>query len=108
MSLDQSVTPTQAKKYQLPRNAMQLFGRIDSFKRQDKDYTTYITLPSVDEFSKPQTVQVNSKSSIGQRGDVVEVLVGPAGFLSKFSYADKNTGEKLQGEKVVSWFELIE
>lgn len=108
MSPEQSVSPTQAKKYTLSRNMMQLFGRVDSFKREDKDYRTVITLPSNDEFSKPQTVQVNSKSSIGQRGDVVDILVTPAGFYSKFQYPDKQTGEQRNGDKVVGWFELVE
>ena len=108
MSQDQSVTPTQAKKYTLPRNTMHLVGRVDSWKRVEKDFITYITLPNSDEFSDTQTVQVNSKTAIGQRGDVVEIQVTPAGFLSRFQYPDKNTGEKTNGEKVVSWLVLVE
>nr|WP_314898799.1 hypothetical protein [uncultured Deefgea sp.] len=108
MSEIQSATPTQAKKYNLLRNQIHIFGRIEDFKRNEKDYTTTVTLPSTDEFTKPQSVSIQSKTSIGQRGDVVELLCTPCGFYSRFEYSDKKTGEKLTGSKVVGWFELVE
>lgn len=69
-------------------------GRIDARRRHDKTTYTRIVTPAPDPYSRPQTVEIRSKGSLGQAGDeiVVQALLG--GYTRKpFRSTDKETGE---------------
>lgn len=108
MSEAQSLAPQQPKKYQLDRNQIHIFGRIDSFKRLNNEYITLATLPARDEFTRPQMVSISSKQALGQRGDVIQVVCTPVGYLNKFDIKDPKTGEVTQGQSVKGWFKAVE
>ena len=69
-------------------------GRIDARRRHDKTTYTRIVTPAPDPYSRPQTIEIRSKGSLGQVGDEVVVLGQLGGYTRKpFRSTDKETGE---------------
>jgi hypothetical protein len=69
-------------------------GRIDARRRHDKTTYTRIVTPAPDPYSRPQTVEIRSKGSLGQAGDEIVVLALLGGYTRKaFRSTDKETGE---------------
>lgn len=69
-------------------------GRIDARRRHDKTTYTRIVTPAPDPYSRPQTVEIRSKGSLGQAGDEIVVLAQLGGYTRKpFRSTDKDTGE---------------
>lgn len=70
-------------------------GRIDARRRHDKTTYTRIVTPAPDPYSRPQTVEVRSRASLGQAGDEVTVTAVLGGYTRKpFRTTDKDTGEQ--------------
>jgi hypothetical protein len=70
-------------------------GRIDASRRYEQLRYTRIVTPAPDPYSRPQTVEIRSKSQLGQKGDEVQVLAQLGGFTRKaFRSTDKETGEQ--------------
>lgn len=69
-------------------------GRIDARRRHEKTTYTRILTPAPDAYSRPQTVEIRSKGSLGQPGEEVVVLAQLGGYTRKaFRSTDKETGE---------------
>lgn len=69
-------------------------GRIDARRRHEKTTYTRILTPAPDAYSRPQTVEIRSKASLGQVGEEVTVLALLGGYTRKaFRSVDKETGE---------------
>lgn len=69
-------------------------GRVEATRRFDKTRYTRIVTPAPDPYSRPQTVEIRSKASIGQAGDEITVLAMLGGYSRKpFRATDKETGE---------------
>lgn len=69
-------------------------GRIDAARRHDKTRYTRIVTPAPDPYSRPQTVEVRSRQSLGQVGDEITVQAQLGGYTRKpFRSTDKETGE---------------
>lgn len=70
-------------------------GRIDARRRHEKTTYTRILTPAPDQYSRPQTVEIRSKASLGQVGEEVVVLAQLGGYTRKaFASVDKETGER--------------
>lgn len=77
-------------------NPMQVVvrGRIDASRSHDKTRYTRIVTPAPDPYSRPQTIEIRSKSQLGQRGEEVTVMAQLGGYTRKpFRSTDKETGE---------------
>ena len=71
-------------------------GRVDARRRHDKTTYTRIVTPAADPYSRPQTIEVRSKSALGQIGDEVIVQAQLGGYTRKlFRMTDKETGETM-------------
>lgn len=69
-------------------------GRIDARRRHASTHYTRIVTPAPDPYSRPQTVEIRSKASLGQAGDEITVLAQLGGYTRKpFRSVDKETGE---------------
>lgn len=69
-------------------------GRIDARRRHEKTTYTRVITPAPDPYSRPQTVEIRSKASLGQPGDEVIQLCQLGGYTRKaFRSTDKETGE---------------
>ncbi len=69
-------------------------GKIDATRLHDKTRYTRILTPAPDAYSRPQTIEIRSKSSLGQRGEEVTVVAKLGGYTRKpFKSTDKETGE---------------
>ena len=79
----------------LPPMQVTIRGRIDARRRHDKTTYTRIVTPAPDPYSRPQTVEVRSRASLGQAGDEVTVTAILGGYTRKpFRTTDKDTGEQ--------------
>lgn len=84
-------------------------GRIDARRRHEKTTYTRIVTPAPDPYSRPQTVEIRSKASLGQPGDEVTVLALLGGYTRKpFRSVDKETGESSQVTPVDLTLDAIE
>lgn len=84
-------------------------GRVESSRRHNDARYTRIATPSPDPYSRPQIVELRSKSVIGQRGDEVAVTGKLGGYTGKpFKFTDKETGEIVQGQSVTMTLDLVE
>lgn len=84
-------------------------GRIDATRTHDKTRYTRIVTPAPDPYSRPQIVEVRSKSALGSRGEEVTVLAQLGGYTRKpFRTADKETGEMLTVTPVDLTLDAIE
>ncbi|WP_054073502.1 hypothetical protein [Comamonas testosteroni] len=69
-------------------------GRIDASRTHEKTRYTRIVTPAPDPYSRPQTVEIRSKSQLGAKGEEVTVLAQLGGFTRKpFRSTDKESGE---------------
>lgn len=92
MSAVPNVSPIAAKA----QNPMEVLvrGRIDAKRSHDGTRYTRILTPAPDAYSRPQTVEVRSKSNLGDRGEEVSVHCKLGGYTRKpFRTTDKETGE---------------
>ena len=85
-------TPTTPARLQLMQVAIR--GKIVARRRHEKTHYTRIVTPAPDLYSRPQTVEVRSKQSLGQPDDEITVTAVLGGFTRKpFRSTDKETGE---------------
>lgn len=92
-------------------NAMrvQVKGRIESSRFYDGTRYTKIMTPAADQYSRPQIVEVRSKSTIGAKSDEVSVICVLGGFERKaYEAKDKGTGEVVKIVPVDHTLDLVE
>lgn len=69
-------------------------GKVTDRRRHEKSFFTRILTPAPDPYSRPQTLEIRSKATLGQVGDEVVVAVQLGGYTRKpFRFTDKETGE---------------
>ncbi|WP_027469109.1 hypothetical protein [Deefgea rivuli] len=102
-------TPQENQKLSLKPNQALLFGRIHSVRRADDFTYTEVTLPAVDQYTPPNSVEIRSKKRLGQAGETIEALVTCGGYRAKsFQYLDKETGEKVTRRPTVNVYSAVE
>jgi len=93
----------------LPAMQVHVKGRIDYTNRFDGKFTTRITTPAQDEYSRPQVVAVRSGQRLGQTGDVVSVVCTLGGYQRKpYRVTDKDTGETVSVTPVDMTLDAVE
>lgn len=105
------MSTAEAKPQQAQIVPMRVFvrGRVDGTRLHDKTRYTRILTPAPDPYSRPQIVEVRSKSSIGAKGDDVNIWAILGGFTRKpFKTTDKDTGEILSVTPVDMTLDLAE
>jgi hypothetical protein len=86
-----------------------IVGRIVSSKGLDKGgRMTVIVTPAPDAYSHPSTVEVKSQQQLGAKGDDVRVACMLKGYMRRFEFTDKRTGEVKQGERADHTLEAVE
>lgn len=79
---------------QLGFNQMLVRGRVEETRRHGSTSYTRILCPAADEYSRPQTMEIRSKTRLGQKGDTITQLCIVGGYTRKpFRATDKETGE---------------
>lgn len=84
-------------------------GRVDARHRHDKTTYTRVLTPAPDPYSRPQTVEIRSKGSLGQVGEEVVVQAVLGGYSRKpFRTTDKETGETVMVTPVDLTLDAVE
>jgi len=83
-------------------------GRVVSSRTFDGGRVTVLVTPAADEYSHPSTVEIRSKAQLGQKGEEVRISCMLRGFLRRFNYPDKKTGEIVRGERCEHSLEAVE
>lgn len=91
MSAEKSAAGPQVK----PNQAL-IVGRIQEVRKGQGEFYTVIKMPTVDEYSSSEPVEVSSKSRLGNPGEDVRVLVQLGGYIRTAEVKDKETGELLK------------
>jgi hypothetical protein len=90
-------------------NAIRLSGRIEKVRKgPDGNQEAMVTLPASTQYDRPQTICVRSNSRLGNRGDEIDVIAAPAGYVREFNYVDKKTGEQGTGWESRAWFQVLD
>lgn len=75
-------------------NTVVVRGRIEETRRHGSTSYTRVLCPAVDEYSRPQTIEIRSKARLGQKGETITQACLLGGFTRKsFRVVDKETGE---------------
>ena len=95
------------KKY----NVMPIKGKIiavESYGKGDnKVFSHHMVLPGKDEYSQVKGILVNAPNMLGAEDQIVEVDVEFSGFVKRFNYIDKQTGEQMQGKSLDARFNVV-
>ena len=84
-------------------------GRIEVSKTFDGKRYTQVLTPAPDAYSRPQLVEIRSKSKLGDKGEEVSAQCILGGFQRKpYEVKDKNTGEVVKVIPVEHTLDLIE
>lgn len=90
---------------------MQVFviGKIDAHRRYESSTYTRIIAPAPDVYSRPSTLEIRSKSKIGEVGEEVSVVCKLGGYSRKpYRVTDKETGETSLVTPVDMTLDLVE
>lgn len=69
-------------------------GRVEASRNHEGTRFTRITTPAADAYSRPQVVEIRSRTPLGPKGEEVTVLAQLGGFTRKaFEFKNKDTGE---------------
>lgn len=86
-----------------------VMGRIEGSKVYEGKRYTQIMTPAADAYSRPQLVEVRSKSRIGEKGDEIACQCVLGGFQRKaYETKDKSTGEIVKVIPVEHTLDLVE
>jgi hypothetical protein len=91
-----SAVPITSAPSSAQRVPMEVFvkGKIDARRRHESTWYTRLITPASDVYSRPQVVEVRSKSKLGEVGDETAVSCKLGGYTRKaFRSVDKETGE---------------
>lgn len=84
-------------------------GRIEGSKTFDGKRYTQVLTPAPDAYSRPQLVEIRSKSKLGDKGEEVSAQCLLGGFQRKpYEVKDKNTGEVVKVIPVEHTLDLVE
>jgi DNA transposition AAA+ family ATPase len=93
----------------LPPMQMLAIGKIEAVRRYEETNYTRIITPAPDMYSKPQFIEIRSKSRIGSKGEEVSVVVRAGGYTRKaYEFKDKSTGEIVKIVPVDHTYDLVE
>lgn len=90
--------------------AGKLVGKARTYTDRDgrKMYAHLVRLPAPDEWSSASTVEVNARENLGADGDSVRVIARVSGTARPFTYTDRESGERKQGQDVTIRLTVVE
>lgn len=108
MSEPVAIANVQKNNYPIP-NVTRIKGRVEiSRSHEGKRYTQVMT-PAEDAYSRPQLLEIRSKSALGGKGEEIDVFCRLGGYQRKaYQYKDKNTGEVITIVPVDHTLDLVE
>lgn len=84
-------------------------GRVARMRRYEGNVYTVVTTPAADEYSRPNSVEIRSKSQIGAQGDAVDVSCILGGWSEKpRKWVDRETGEQRTIHNVRMFLDAVE
>lgn len=75
---------------------VQLTGRCEEVNLHKGDYFHKITLPAQDAYSRPAVVEVRATQRLSNAGDEITVKAILGGWIRRYDFTDKQTGEAKQ------------
>ncbi|MDP3671717.1 MAG: single-stranded DNA-binding protein [Telluria sp.] len=92
----------------VPRQVF-VVGRVEGSKFHDGVHYTQVLTPAVDEYSRPQLLEVRGKRKLGQKGEEVSFMALLGGYRRKsYPVKDKTTGEVTMVDPVEMTLDLVE
>lgn len=86
-----------------------IMGRIEAKRKYDGVFYSRIVCPALDAYSKPDVVEVRSKSSLGDIGEERQFRVRIGGFAKRAVVThDKETGENRSFVPVIMTLDAVE
>lgn len=89
------------------KSEVQLMGQVRDVRKHEDWVYTRITLPAESPYESPAVVEVRSKKRLGQPGEEIQVSARVGGYLKRFSYTDKATGEQVFRSTVTMYLDEI-
>lgn len=88
---------------------VQIGGRIESSRTHDGKRYTHVLTPAPDAYSRPQLLEIRSKSKLGEKGEEINVTCVLGGYQRKsYQAKDKETGEISTVTPVEHTLDLVE
>ena len=86
-----------------------IVGKVTRVRRYEGTFYTVIVCPAVDLYSRPQIVEIRSKSRFSDPDDTVRVTARLGGFEGRqYRVTDKDTGESRTLVPVNQTLDLVE
>lgn len=83
-----------------PAGQVVISGKLNEIRDlHSGGFVAVITMPAPDPYSHPATVEVMCRSRPGRQGDDVSVIARVGGWLRRFQYTDKQTGQQREGSR---------
>lgn len=80
---------------------------VESYGKGDKKiFSHQLVIPGKDEYSQIKGILVNSPNMLGAEDQVIDIDVEFSGFVKRFKYIDKETGEQKEGKSLDARFTL--
>lgn len=84
-------------------------GRVEGSKSYEGKRYTQVMTPAADAYSRPQLVEIRSKSRLGEKGEEISCHCVLGGFQRKpYETKDKQTGEIVKVVPVEHTLDLVE
>lgn len=106
-----NVMKMEDKKVQQSVKAMHVVvaGRIEGSKTYEGKRYTQVMTPAADVYSRPQLVEIRSKTRLGEKGEEISAPCVLGGFQRKaYETKDKQTGEIVKVVPVEHTLDLCE
>ncbi len=111
MAESNAVVKLEEKKNHSAVKAMHVMvtGRIEGSKSYDGKRYTQVMTPAPDAYSRPQLVEIRSKSKLGEKGEEISCQCVLGGFQRKpYETKDKQSGEIVKVVPVEHTLDLAE
>jgi hypothetical protein len=96
----------------LPSLQARLRGRIHAQRaratKNGRVVFTVVKLPAPDEFTAPQTIEVQSKTGLGSVGDAIDIKVLIGGYGRSYQTDQPETGEKVTVQTADNTLTVVE
>lgn len=89
-------------------NVIELTGQLREVRKYNDWFYSRVILPSGSPYEAPSVVEVRSKKRIGSAGDEVTLEAKLGGYIKRFSYVDKETGEPQNRSTCTMYLDLVE
>ena len=82
--------------------------RIDRSEFYNNKHILNVTIPSSDQYSKPNSFKIYSERPLGNVGEEIEPTVEMTGYIREKKYNDKQTGQQKVYYEDVTFLTFVE